>query len=94
MDPADEFNSPYIYVRNNPISIIDPDGAQSFDWFGIGVAVDDFLVSIFSKEAITENLNIEDSYANLTRSVNGGEQTIVENSARVNIENLAKVNLE
>jgi RHS repeat-associated protein len=28
MDPADEFNSPYVYVGNNPINLIDPDGAQ------------------------------------------------------------------
>lgn len=28
MDPADEFNSPYLYVGNNPVMLIDPDGRQ------------------------------------------------------------------
>lgn len=28
MDPADEFNSPYLYVGNNPVMLVDPDGRQ------------------------------------------------------------------
>ncbi|MFH1197639.1 MAG: hypothetical protein V1720_18210 [bacterium] len=27
-DPADEFHSPYCYVGNNPVNLIDPDGRQ------------------------------------------------------------------
>lgn len=26
MDPADEFNSPYVYVHNDPVNYLDPDG--------------------------------------------------------------------
>ena len=29
VDPADEFNSPYVYVGNRPIITVDPDGADS-----------------------------------------------------------------
>ncbi len=29
VDPADEFNSPYTYVGNNPVNLVDPDGTQS-----------------------------------------------------------------
>ena len=31
VDPAEEFHSPYTYVGNNPIMLIDPDGASSSD---------------------------------------------------------------
>jgi len=30
VDPADEFNSPYVYVGNNPVMYIDPDGKETF----------------------------------------------------------------
>ena len=29
VDPADEFHSPYVYVGNNPIGAIDPDGRET-----------------------------------------------------------------
>ncbi|MBI5474401.1 MAG: hypothetical protein HY961_18850 [Ignavibacteriae bacterium] len=29
MDPADEFHTPYSYVRNDPVNLVDPDGAQA-----------------------------------------------------------------
>ena len=28
VDPVDEFHSPYVYVANNPIMLIDPDGSE------------------------------------------------------------------
>ena len=30
MDPADEFNSPYVYVGGDPVNLVDPDGRQAY----------------------------------------------------------------
>ncbi|MCB0753140.1 MAG: RHS repeat-associated core domain-containing protein, partial [Ignavibacteriae bacterium] len=37
MDPADEFNSPYSYVGNDPVNLVDPDGAQAYKPIGISI---------------------------------------------------------
>ncbi|MBI2418681.1 MAG: RHS repeat-associated core domain-containing protein [Ignavibacteriales bacterium] len=31
VDPADEFHSPYVYVGNDPVNYVDPDGMESID---------------------------------------------------------------
>jgi RHS repeat-associated protein len=31
VDPEDEFNSPYLFVGNNPLRLVDPDGSSSED---------------------------------------------------------------
>ncbi len=31
IDPADEFHSPYLYCANNPVMLVDPDGAVTYD---------------------------------------------------------------
>ncbi len=32
MDPVDEFNSPYVYVGNNPVNAVDPDGMEQWEF--------------------------------------------------------------
>ncbi len=33
VDPYHEFHSPYLGMGNNPVSLIDPDGGQTDDWY-------------------------------------------------------------
>jgi murein DD-endopeptidase MepM/ murein hydrolase activator NlpD len=47
MDPADEFNSPYVYVGNNPVNMVDPNGAQAI--FGLS----EFLMNLPAGERIS-----------------------------------------
>jgi len=42
MDPADEFHSPYSYVGNDPVNLVDPDGRQ------VGVAISEWVSSLTS----------------------------------------------
>ncbi|MFA6979161.1 MAG: RHS repeat-associated core domain-containing protein [Ignavibacteriaceae bacterium] len=57
MDPADEFNSPYLYVGNNPVKFIDPDGAQ--------VGTPEFSFSNLFREFFGMNNSNEENYSQI-----------------------------
>jgi hypothetical protein len=90
MDPADEFNSPYLYVGNNPINLIDPDGAQvaggdngneNFSWQDW---VLDNLINIipgFSEDQIVDNFQSQDGKSPSHSEIVGMKNSIITTSA-------------
>jgi hypothetical protein len=75
VDPADQFETPYLYCNNDPVKIVDPDGQFSFDFVtSMWNDVKENLSSWFSKsskiELIKETVqttaeDIEQSYIGL-----------------------------
>jgi RHS repeat-associated protein len=76
MDPADELHSPYCYVGNNPVFIIDPTGKQSISAFDL----DPFTyLNRAGDDLVQQSREVGDAIVNSVSSLSSNVSLIAEN---------------
>ncbi len=85
MDPADEFNSPYVYVGNNPVMLVDPDGRQAQNGAEKSNVFEDLLAGMFEK--ISDFSSLLNSLTNIPTDEDLSATEVVRNGSFVNNKN-------